>query len=182
MTRELLSQFAGIILLLGSMILIYIRRIDLTKPISNTHSKTEAFWVKIGNHVSLKTGTPALALFAIGFLLVVLPLIFPQSKEGTEYQVVGIVGVKNANGIKLTSLPDVDVSLMDPVSFKIGKAGNIPEVIRVSRGVHGFPTLHLEGAQVSARAVDLNIDSLAIVDEGRNILKIKDTITLFADQ
>jgi len=177
----MLSQLAGIIMLLGSMILIYIRRIDLAKPISHSHPKADALWVKIGNHISLKTGTPALALFALGFLLVVLPLIFPQTKEETEYQVVGTVCVLDTNGARLNRLPDVDLYLSDPPTYKIGRAGNIPDIVKVTRGVHGFPMLHLEGTQVTPRVVDLNVDSIATIDENVHVIRIKDKITLFMD-
>jgi hypothetical protein len=182
MAREIFSQLAGIIMLLGSMILIYIRRLDLTKPISRAHPGKEALWVKIGNHISLKTGTPALALFALGFLLVVLPLIFHQSKEEeAEYQVVGTVNVLDTNGIRLNRLPDVDLYLSDPPAYKIGKAGNIPDIVKVTRGVHGFPMLHLEGTQVAPKIVDLNVDSIATINKNIHVIRIKDNITLFMD-
>ena len=178
---EMTSQIAGIVLLLGSMFLLYMRRIDLTRAMSNPDLKEEALKAEIGKLISIKTGSPALGLFALGFVLVLAPLLIPSRNDTAGYKVVGTVRVQGGNGENLASLPDVNIYLSDPPGYHVGRAGNLPDDMEVVRSEHGFPILHFDGPQTIAAPVDLNADTIAAVDEKLHVIRIREPIVLLAD-
>lgn len=175
---ELISQLAGIVLILGGLLLLYRKKIHLERAVSNKDLKGDALTAEIGNIVSIKAGTPALGLFVLGCVLVMVPILTGKDLGVQDYKVDGIVMLQDPSGKVIRDTTDVDVCTTYPPVHKIGLGGKLPESMRVTQGEHGFPTLYISGADVVPRPIDLNDTSLVSYDERLHIIKIKAPIVL----
>src|SRR5262249_52535871 len=82
-------------MLAGSLLLIYMKRIDLARAVSGSGTKGVALEGEVAKILSVKPGTPALGLFAIGLALELVPILVPHpSPENVEYRVKGTVRVR----------------------------------------------------------------------------------------
>jgi hypothetical protein len=175
---ELISQLAGIVLILGGLLLLYRKKIHLERAVSNKELKGDALTAEIGNIVSIKAGTPALGLFVLGCVLVMVPILTGKDLGIHDYKVDGIVMVQDPSGKAIRDTTDLDVCTSNPPIHRIGLAGRIPDAMRVTQGEHGFPTLTFSGVDVVPRPVDLNDTSLVSYDQRLHIIKIKAPIVL----
>src|SRR2546426_2680779 len=83
----------------GSLLLIYLKRINLARAVGNPALKGEALEAEVAKVISIKTGTPALGLFAIGLILEIAPMLVaaPGTPDNVEYRVKGTVQVRGAD-------------------------------------------------------------------------------------
>jgi hypothetical protein len=175
---ELISQIAGILLILGGLVLVYRKKIHLERATSNKHLKGDALTAEIGKIISIRAGTPALGLFVLGGFLVIVPMFSGKTPTIQDYKVDGIVMVQDPAGKAIRDTTDLDVCTTYPPVYKIGLGGKLPDAMRVSVGEHGFPTLYISGADVVPRPIDLNDTSLVSFDQRLHIIKIKTPIVL----
>jgi hypothetical protein len=85
-----ISAFTGALTIMASLFLLYKKRISLENITSNPNMKEEAIKAEIFNYLKISSNVPAIALFLIGLLLIVIPLFaFPQSEK--VYTVRGTV-------------------------------------------------------------------------------------------
>ena len=64
-----ISQLAGVMTLAGSLLLIYLKRINLARAVGDLALKGVLLEAEVAKIISIKTGTPALGLIAIGLIL-----------------------------------------------------------------------------------------------------------------
>ena len=139
----IICQAAGIIILMGSIILLYKGRIKLTEAVGNSNLNQEqernAFEAKINGIISVKAQTPALGLFALGFLLVVIPPFIDDrgGSIGEEYTLKEKEDIKIqlSNGEKRELTVLMATSHPYPIESLGGK---IPKELKVVRGKNGF--------------------------------------------
>jgi hypothetical protein len=175
---EIISQLSGIVMILGGMILLYRKKIHLERATSNKHMKGDALAAEIGKIISIKAGTPALGLFVMGCLLVMLPIVTGKDLGIQDYKVDGLVMLQDPSGKAIRDTTDLDVCTTYPPVYKVGLGGKLPDVMRVTRGEHGFPTLYFSGADVVPRPIDLNDTSLVTFDQTLHIIRIKAPVVL----
>jgi hypothetical protein len=171
-----MSQLAGVMTIAGSLLLIYLKRIDLARAATGRASKGESLGAQVASVFSIKAGTPALGLFAIGLVLVIAPMIVPPGiPDNVEYRVKGAVRVWNAEDERA----EIDVYRHFP-PLKTTPAGSLPDDLRVSRQGAAFPRLTLLSATVVPRDVDLNDPRVVSYDHRNRVIEIRDPIVLTA--
>ena len=178
---EFISQLAGILLILGGLLLLYRKKIHLERAVSNKDLKGDALTAEIGKIVSIKAGTPALGLFVLGCVLVMLPLLTKKDSAIQDYIVDGTVMVSDSSGKVIRDTSDLDVGTRDPALYRIGATRKVPTEMSVTRGEHGFPILTFSGDYVVPKPIDLNDTSLVSYDEKRHVIKIKSPVVLTLD-
>ncbi len=175
---EIISQLAGVVMILGGFVLLYRKKIHLERAASNKDLKGDALTAEIGKIVSIKAGTPALGLFVLGCLLVMVPILSVKDPGIQDYKVDGIVMLQDPSGKVIRDTTDLDVCTTYPPVYKIGLGGKLPDAMSVTRGEHGFPTLYFSGADVVPRPIDLNDTSLVTFDQTLHIIRIKAPVIL----
>lgn len=166
---NLISVLTGGFLIVSSVILLGLKRISLDRVGSNPNLKEQEVKAEILNLIKFSSNIPALGLFLIGMVLILVP-VYLSSKMEPDYTVKGVVKKQNnpdaSNIIIATKYPPHSPE-MD------GKIVNFT-VTRNSQGV--LPTLSFNHPDYRMVGVDLNDgDEVEIVG---NIIKIRNDIIL----
>lgn len=95
----LLSALCGILMVLGSLYLLYTGAITLKQA-----SETQALNVEIAKNVKLSTRYPALGLFAFGLLFILAAIFSAKPPPAPTYEVTGQLLPLNAKGLHDVSI------------------------------------------------------------------------------
>jgi len=175
----LISQIAGILMLAGSLFLLYKKKIDLTKAIKgNPELKGDALHVEIGKMFSVKTNSPALGLFGLGVILVVIPLVLPfvSGEKTEEYKIAGMIKISDTTGY--TDFQNIEIYTIWPPFDKPDLSGSFPDKMRIVESKFGFPKITLTGENIVPFGIDLNDPRIVERDDAKHVLKVKNVINL----
>ena len=163
------SAFTGAFTIMISLFLLYKKRISLDNVTSNPNIKEEAIRAEIFNYLKISSNVPAIALFVIGLLLIVIPL-FASPKSEKVYTVRGMV--KKAD---LATSKDIQIVPRYPPLYP-SPDGEIV-ALYVWRDPDGkLPNLFFNHPDYEAIPIDLNDPEKAEIKD--KDIKIKQTIEL----
>jgi hypothetical protein len=157
--------------LAGSLLLIYLKRINLARAVGNPAFKGEALEAEVAKIISIKTGTPALGLFAIGLILEIAPVLAAPSPDNVEYRVKGSVQVRGDEDQR----GNIDIYRHFP-PLKTTVGGSLPDDLRVSLEGKMCPKISLVSPTVNP--LDLNDKQLVSCDHQNRVIEIRNPIVL----
>lgn len=153
-----LSSFAGLVMVVGGIWLLYSQKIYID---SQSKEVTE---IEIPFMGKLRTNTPALALFALGFI----PLIYPMFQLAGMAKEVKIRGnVKaNAHPILVYAVANSDSVTQDgPFSIRVPVLGNAGD----------YKILYLVGNKTEQVIVDLKTQQSGVIDLKEKVITLLET-------
>ena len=164
-----ISSITGSITIIASLYLLYKKRITLDTVSSNPKIEAEALKAEILDIIKISSNYPAVALFVIGLILIITPLIIIKNPVKV-YTVRGTIQKHDGKTPR-------DISIMTRFPpFYPSSRGEITS-LRVWKGPDGkFPTLSFVHPNYAVEPIDLNdSEKVKIINE---IIKIKRPVNL----
>ena len=166
---HLVSAITGCVTILGSLYLLYTKRLTLDKVSASVDD--EVIKAQILDVVKISSNRPALALFIIGVILILVPVLKFQALP-TSFMVSGAI-VKEDGG----KPRDVQIFTRFPPLYP-SPAGEIVN-LQVWKGPDGrFPALSFSHPRYAVTPVDLNDQNVVEIEKER--IHIKNPVTLYS--
>jgi hypothetical protein len=165
----LISGLTGCFLIIGSVVLLLLKRISLDKVGKNPNLQERQVKAEILNLVKFSSNIPALGLFLIGMVLIIVPVIL-SSKTEKVYTVKGIVQKENSNDSR-----DILIATSYPPHHPEKNGEIVGFTVTKVNGM--LPTLSFNQYKYGSAGVNLNDREQAEII-GRTI-KIKGKIILY---